>query len=102
MATKKKVTDVPVNNAETAEVTAPVQTEEVGKRNTTKYKTGIVSCRTKLRVREKASLDSNVLCEIESGATVKIDTANSTDEWYKVRTKDGVDGFCMKRYITIQ
>ena len=38
---------------------------------------------------------------IENNDIVKIYEDKSTDEWYRVNTKDGVYGYCMKKYISI-
>ena len=62
--------------------------------------TGTVTGELKLNVREEPSLKGKVLCTIPVGARVKIDTEGSTNGWYKVQTKEGVNGFCMKKYIS--
>lgn len=63
---------------------------------------GIVSDCNKLRVRAAASTNADVLCEIESGSEVTIDKTKSTKDFYAVCTSAGVEGFCMKKFITIK
>ena len=62
---------------------------------------GYVTDCVKLNVREVASKDSNVLCEIILNSKVIVDEENSTDDFYKVTTETGVEGYCMKQYINI-
>ena len=91
-----------IKKEDTAPVTEPVATEapvEVPK--APKVLTGTATCKTKLNVREEASLKGKILCTITNGTKVQIDPNLSTEEWYKVSTKKGVDGFCMKKYISV-
>ena len=62
---------------------------------------GYVTDCVKLNVREAASKDSNVLCEIILNSKVIVDEENSTDDFYKVTTETGVEGYCMKQYINV-
>lgn len=62
--------------------------------------TGKVNCNG-LNVRAKASTESEVLAVIHQDDEVVIDGEASTDEWYAVCTAAGVNGFCMKQYITV-
>lgn len=61
----------------------------------------VVSC-LKLRVRKAPSLTAEVLCEIEKSSAVVIDPANSTKDFFKVCTEDGVEGYCMKKFINVR
>ena len=54
----------------------------------------------KLNVRRGALITSDVREVIEEGAIVEINEKRSTDDWYSVRTESGINGFCMKEYIT--
>ena len=41
-------------------------------------------------------------CEVEWNADEKkvtIKNSESTDEWLKIKTKSGLEGFCMKKFI---
>ena len=62
---------------------------------------GIVIECSRLRVRSYPELDANVICEIDAGAQVVIDNAESTEDFYKVCTETGIDGYCMKKFIKI-
>lgn len=63
---------------------------------------GVVSGCEKLNVRQEASIKSNPVCVINKNDPVVIDVRESVDGWYKVYTETGVEGFCMKQYITIK
>lgn len=55
-----------------------------------------------LRVRKESNVDSEELCIINKLSEVVIDLGNSTDYFYKVTTSEGVEGYCMKKFITIK
>lgn len=60
----------------------------------------VVGC-VKLNVRRKPNPISEVLCEIPNAATVLVDDAESTVEFYKICTSAGIEGYCMKKFIEI-
>ena len=55
-----------------------------------------------LRVRKVSNVDSEELCIINKLSEVVIDLDNSTDYFYKVTTSEGIEGYCMKKFITIK
>lgn len=59
----------------------------------------VVNC-SRLNVRKAADVNSKVVCEINSGTEVTID--ETLDQFYKVTLKNGIIGFCMKKYIKIK
>lgn len=63
---------------------------------------GIVTGCSRLYVREKANKESKFLCIINQNAEVVIDTEKSTKDFYKVCTSTGVEGYCMKKFISIK
>ena len=65
-------------------------------------KIGVVENCNKLNVREEPNLDSTIICEINSQTELMIDESESTDEFYKVFTVFGLEGFCMKKFIAVQ
>jgi uncharacterized protein YgiM (DUF1202 family) len=56
----------------------------------------------RLNVRKQPSKDSEVLEVITRNSEVEIGLDGETDEFYKVRTKSGVEGYCMKEFISIK
>ena len=65
-------------------------------------KVGIVAGCSKLNIREEPKTDSAIISEIPCQAEVLIEEAESTEDFYKVCTPFGVEGFCMKKYIVIK
>ena len=80
--------------------------EEIVVENTTKSVEpstvlGVVTECVKLRVRSTPEIADNVLAEIILASEVLVDLKESTDEFYKITTEAGVEGYCMKQYINI-
>ena len=63
---------------------------------------GLVSGCLKLNVRFRPNSKSDIVCTIDYNTEVMIDESESTNEYYKVYTSSGVEGFCMKKYIDIK
>ena len=55
----------------------------------------------KLRVRPTPDTDQEEITLIDEGSTVKISLEDSTEDFYKVKTDDGIEGYCMKSFINI-
>ena len=62
-------------------------------------KTGRVFNCAKLNVRQEPKATASVVCEISCHTEVEIDEEESTDDFYKIYTASGIEGFCMKSYI---
>lgn len=63
---------------------------------------GVVTCKL-LNVRKEPNRSKNVLCIIDENNEVTIDlTASTNEEFYKVTTASGVEGYCMKKFIKIR
>jgi len=65
-------------------------------------KIGFVTNCKKLNVREKPRTDAPIICEVDYQTELTIDEKESTEEFYKVYTAAGIEGFCMKKFIAIQ
>lgn len=65
---------------------------------------GIVSGCELLNIRTKGSKDADVLCTIGVNTMVKVDLTvdKEAEEFYKIVTPNGVEGYCMKKFITIK
>ena len=63
--------------------------------------TGIVAGCAKLNVRESANTTANVLAVINEGSEVVINRIKSTVDFYAVCTAAGIEGYCMKKFITV-
>lgn len=63
---------------------------------------GTVSDCSRLRVRKAANPSAPVICELDVDTKVMIDKAGSTNDFYKICTEAGIEGFCMRKFITIE
>lgn len=61
----------------------------------------VVGCEF-LNVRKSSTKDSETLAVIKSGDKITVDTNMSTNDFYKIHTLSGIDGFCMKKFIEVQ
>ena len=59
----------------------------------------IVNCEA-LNMRAKASIDSQIISVIHTDDVLSINIDNSTEEWLEVSVNN-VNGFCMKKYVSI-
>lgn len=67
-----------------------------------KPKVGIVTGCIKLNVRKAASSTAEILGVIEEGSEVQIDNDFNAPDFYKVSAATGMEGFCMKKFITVK
>ena len=61
----------------------------------------VTNC-TKLNVRKEAKKDAEVVCVINKGTELALDLDTSTEDFYKVSTSNGVEGYCVKDFIEIK
>lgn len=90
--------DTTVDTTVTENITE-TETETVTETNSGAVGIGVVTKCARLNVRSKASTTGDVVTVLNLGDKVKIDVDNSTDEWFKIITNDGVDGYCMKKFV---
>lgn len=62
---------------------------------------GIVANCVKLNVRKKPDAKAAVVAILDRDEKVTVDTANSTDGWFKVAFGSVKEAYCMKDYIKI-
>lgn len=65
-------------------------------------KIGVVDNCERLNVRSEPNPQAEIVCAINKATEVVIDEVKSTNEFYNICLSSGIEGFCMKRYITIQ
>ena len=58
----------------------------------------VVNC-VRLNVRAEAKANGEVLEVIEALSKVTVDTTKSNNEWLAVRTANGVNGYCMRKFV---
>ena len=62
---------------------------------------GQVNC-LRLHVYSEPNENSEVICKFRYLTEVAIDLDNSTEEFYKIYTAIGAEGFCQKEFVTIK
>ena len=62
---------------------------------------GIVDC-LRLHIYAQPDVNSEVVCKIRYLTEVMIDPVNSTEDFYKICTAIGAEGFCPKDLLTIK
>lgn len=62
--------------------------------------TGVVNC-LRLHIHSEPSAESEVICKIRYATEVEIDPSKSTEDFYKIYTAIGAEGFCQKELVTI-
>ena len=68
-------------------------------------KVGIVANCEKLNLRRSPLKDSdgaNIITELLPGIAVVIDEDESTPNFYKVITEDGLEGYCMRQFVEVK
>lgn len=65
-------------------------------------KIGTVTDCVRLNVRKDPNPNAEIICEVSAATDLMIDEEQSTDSFYKVFTAAGVEGYCMKRFVTIK
>lgn len=58
----------------------------------------VVNC-TKLNVRVEPKINAEIVCVLDVMTEIEIDINKSTDEWFKVCTAAGVEGYSMRKFI---
>ena len=79
----------------------PIETEPVEQPIEPEPVEGVVDC-AKLNVRSDATVDSEPVGIIDKDAKVFVYEDESTEEFYKVCTATGLEGYCMKKFISVQ
>lgn len=92
-----------IEPVETAEVVEPIEAVEPAIETAIETapapKIGRVFGCTSLNVRKAPKTNAMVICTINCHAEVEIDELESTDDFYKIFTASGIEGYCMKKFI---
>lgn len=79
-----------VEGVDTNQIDAPVQ----------EVKGVVINC-ARLNVRKDPEPKAEILCAVDANSELMIDEANSTEDFYKVYTAAGIEGYCVKYFIAI-
>ena len=92
-----------IEPAEPAEAVEPIEAVEPAIETAIETvpapKIGRVFGCTSLNVRKAPKTNATVICTINCHAEVEIDELESTDDFYKICTASGIEGYCMKKFI---
>jgi hypothetical protein len=64
-------------------------------------KIGMVNNCLSLNIREEPKPDATIIFTLDRFTEVVIIEDESTDEYYKICSVSGLEGFCIKKYLTI-
>lgn len=62
---------------------------------------GVANC-LRLHIHSEPSTDSEIVCKVRYLTEVVIDLDKSTEDFYKICTAIGAEGFCQKELVTIK
>ena len=83
----------------TVDTTVETETTTETETNSGAVGKGVVANCAKLNVRSKPSVNGDVICVLDKDVEVTIDVDESTDEWFKIRTVTGGEGYCMRKFV---
>lgn len=95
------------NEEVTEEIVSTPELEETAELETQETETdsdlviGVVTNCLRLNVREKPTTSSPVISAVEALSELMVDVGKSDEEWYSVCTEAGIEGYCMRNFITI-
>lgn len=62
---------------------------------------GYTNC-LRLHVHSEPNVDSDIVCKLRYMTEVLIDSEQSTEDFYKIYTAIGAEGFCQKELVTFK
>lgn len=86
---------------------AATNTDIIEETNTTtdtieEYITGTVTNCMSLNIRKEPKADGEIVCKVPVNTLLVITPSESTDEWLRVFSETGANGYCMKKYVTVK
>lgn len=96
---KKTTPIVPPSSAPEVKMEPELVKETVETATLHKNINGVVVNCAKLNIREEPSVDSAVVGVLDVMSEIEIDVAKSDNEWLKVYTVTGVEGYCMRKFV---
>ena len=65
-------------------------------------KKGVVFNCAKLNIRDGASITADPICVVDANSELVVYINENFGEFYKVCTASGVEGYCMKNYVSLK
>lgn len=75
---------------------------ELGNKKDIRKMMGVVTRCQKLNVRERPDVDSKVVTVVTYLDDLEVNECEFDNDWYAVCTATGIEGFCMKQFVTIK
>lgn len=60
----------------------------------------VVGC-AKLNVRAEPNITADIVCVLDNMTELAVDVANSNNEWVRVCTATGIEGYCVRKFIDV-
>lgn len=60
---------------------------------------GVVANCSKLNVRAKATMTSEIVCVLDAASEIEVNVARSPADWYYICTAAGIEGYCMRKFV---
>ena len=94
------IVDEPVaTSPETVVPEVKMVTETVETVTLPKTVTGEVANCYKLNIRVAPVANARIEAIVDAGTKLTINVTESTDDWFKITTESGVNGYCMKKFV---
>lgn len=94
------IVDEPVATpSETVVPEVKMVTETVETVTLPKTVTGEVANCYKLNIRVAPVANARIEVIVDAGTKLTINVNESTDDWFKITTESGVNGYCMKKFV---
>jgi SH3-like domain-containing protein len=96
---KAVTSTIPKSSSPEVKIEVELVQETVNTVTLPKTVSGVVVNCAKLNVREEPSADADVVCVLDVMSEIKIDAAKSDNEWFKICTASGIEGYCMRKFV---
>lgn len=98
----RPVVDGEIINTPVEEVLKPKLEEDSKEPTVEDIRSVTIKDCNKLNVRKDPNKESKVLCVIDKNTEFTVNLTKSTEDFYKVTLSNGVEGYCMKEFISIK
>lgn len=91
-------------NKQTPKITSAETISEFNKEEVTEENIiigTVINCKI-LNVRKQPSKSSEVICTVRVTEEVIINKAKSIENWFNIKTKSNIEGFCMKDFVNVK
>lgn len=94
------VVGVDLSNVDSVSYVVDINNTKKEKIKENELTVGVVANCKKLNIRKNPDIGSEILTVVSEGEELTV-TNQALDNWLAVETKNGVSGYCMKTYLTV-